>query len=358
MSTIRKIIHVDLDAFYASVEQRDNPVLRGKPVAVGGSPEKRGAVAAASYEARVYGVYSATPSRTAKYKCPQLIFVPPRFEVYKGISAQIQEIFHRYTDRVEPVALDEAYLDVTENKLGIVSAQQIAQDIRSHIFETTQLTASAGVSVNKFLAKMASGINKPNGMAVILPHQAADFVETLPIEKFHGIGKVTAGKLHDMGIFTGADLKARSLPELVGQFGKVGRFYYQIARGEDDRPVNANRVRKSVSVETSYDPDLNDTDEIERALEKVAIDLHRRLEKSRLAGQTLTLKVKFADYSQVTRSVTQVNGFGDVQSIQESSKRLLDGLDLEEKSVRLLGLGIGKLMNEEPDFQQLVLEIE
>ncbi len=365
MTTIRKIIHVDLDAFYASVEQRDNPVLRGKPVAVGGSPEKRGAVAAASYEARAYGVYSATPSRTAKYKCPQLIFVSPRFEVYKGISAQIQEIFHLYTDRVEPIALDEAYLDVTENKMGILSAQQIAQEIRSYIFSTTQLTASAGVSVNKFLAKMASGINKPNGMAVILPHQAADFVETLPIEKFHGIGKVTAGKLHEMGIFTGADLKARSLAELVDQFGKVGRFYYQIARGEDDRPVVADRVRKSVSVETSYDPDLNDVGEIERALERVAIGLYQRLEKAGVTGQTLILKVKFADYSQVTRSVTQASGFMEVRwsptdlrsSIQESSSRLLNGLNLEDKSIRLLGLGIGKLMTEEGDFQQLNLEI-
>jgi DNA polymerase IV len=357
MTAIRKIIHVDLDAFYASVEQRDNPALRGKPVAVGGSPEKRGAVAAASYEARTFGVYSATPSRTAKYKCPQLIFVPPRFEVYKGISAQIQEIFHRYTDRVEPVALDEAYLDVTENKMGISSAQQIAQEIRSHIFSTTQLTASAGVSVNKFLAKMASGINKPNGMAVILPHQAADFVETLPIEKFHGIGKVTAGKLHEMGIFTGADLKGRSLADLVGQFGKVGRFYYQIARGEDDRPVVADRVRKSVSVETSYDPDLIEIGEIEQALERVAIDLHHRLEKSGVAGQTLTLKVKFADYSQVTRCVTQASAFMEVRSIQESSLRLLNGLDLEEKSVRLLGLGIGRLIPEDNDFQQLRLDL-
>jgi DNA polymerase-4 len=357
MTETRKIIHVDLDAFYASVEQRDNPALQGKPVAVGGSPEKRGAVAAASYEARAYGVYSATPSRTAKYKCPHLIFVLPRFEVYKQISVQIQEIFSQFTDRVEPVALDEAYLDVTENKVGIASAQQIAQEIRSHIFKTTQLTASAGVSVNKFLAKMASGINKPNGMAVILPHQAADFVETLPIEKFHGIGKVTAGKLHEMGIFTGADLKARSLPELVGQFGKVGRFYYQIVRGEDDRPVVANRVRKSVSVETSYDPDLNDRGEIETALERVAIDLYERLEKAGTTGQTLTLKVKFADYSQVTRSVTQANVFTEVRSIQESSQRLLEGLDLEGKSIRLLGLGIGKLIADDEEFQQLVLKI-
>ena len=265
--------------------------------------------------------------------------------------------FHRYTDRVEPVALDEAYLDVTENKLGIASAQQIAQEIRSHIFSTTQLTASAGISVNKFLAKMASGMNKPNGMAVILPHQAADFVETLPIEKFHGIGKVTARKLHEMGIFTGADLKGRSLAELVGQFGKVGRFYYQIARGEDDRPVVADRVRKSVSVETSYDPDLRDIGEIERALERVAIDLYQRLEKSGVTGQTLTLKVKFADYSQVTRCVTQASAFMEVRSIHESSLRLLNALDLEGKSIRLLGLGLDKLMTSDDDFQQLNLAI-
>ena len=356
MASLRKIIHVDLDAFYASVEQRDNPALRGKPVAVGGSPDKRGAVAAASYEARAYGVYSATPSRTAKYKCPDLIFVLPRFEVYKAIAIQIREIFHHYTDLVEPVALDEAYLDVTENKFGIASAQEIAQLIRSDIFTATQLTASAGVSVNKFLAKMASGLNKPNGMAVILPHEGLDFVSQLPIEKFHGIGKVTATKLHEMGIFTGADLRERSVSELVTKFGKVGRFYYQIARGEDDRLVVPNRVRKSLSVETSYDPDLNDRLSIEQALEQVAIDLHARLEKAGISGQTLTLKVKFADYSQVTRSVTQMVALTEVRSIQEASRRLLGALDLEGLSVRLLGLGIGKLMNEEQDFQQLRLE--
>ena len=356
MTNLRKIIHVDLDAFYASVEQRDNPALRGKPVAVGGSADKRGAVAAASYEARAYGVYSATPSRTAKYKCPDLIFVPPRFEVYKAIAVQIREIFHHYTDLVEPVALDEAYLDVTENKFSIASAQEIAQLIRSDIFTATQLTASAGVSVNKFLAKMASGLNKPNGMAVILPHQGLDFVSQLPIEKFHGIGKVTATKLHEMGIFTGADLRERSLSELIAKFGKVGRFYYQIARGEDERLVVANRVRKSVSMETSYDPDLNDRLSIEQALAQVAIDLHARLEKSEIKGQTLTLKVKFADYSQVTRSVTKTMAFTEVRSIQEASRRLVGALDLEGRSVRLLGLGIGKLMNEEKDFQQLRLE--
>ena len=356
MTNLRKIIHVDLDAFYASVEQRDNPALRGKPVAVGGSPDKRGAVAAASYEARAYGVYSATPSRTAKYKCPDLIFVPPRFEVYKAIAVQIREIFHHYTDLVEPVALDEAYLDVTENKFSIASAQEIAQLIRSDIFTATQLTASAGVSVNKFLAKMASGLNKPNGMAVILPHEGLDFVSQLPIEKFHGIGKVTAMKLHEMGIFTGSDLRERSLSELIAKFGKVGRFYYQISRGEDERLVVANRVRKSVSMETSYDPDLNDRGSIEQALAQVATDLHARLEKAEIKGHTLTLKVKFADYSQVTRSVTQIVAFTEVRSIQDSSRRLLGALNLEGRSVRLLGLGIGKLMNEEQDFQQLRLE--
>ena len=356
MTNLREIIHVDLDAFYASVEQRDNPALRGKPVAVGGSPDKRGAVAAASYEARAYGVYSATPSRTAKYKCPDLIFVPPRFEVYKAIAVQIREIFHHYTDLVEPVALDEAYLDVTENKFSIASAQEIAQLIRSDIFTATHLTASAGVSVNKFLAKMASGLNKPNGMAVILPHEGLDFVSQLPIEKFHGIGKVTATKLHKMGIFTGADLRERSLSELIAKFGKVGRFYYQISRGEDERLVVANRVRKSVSMETSYDPDLNDRLSIEEALAQVAIDLHARLEKAEIKGQTLTLKVKFADYSQVTRSMTQMMAFTEVRPIKDSSRRLLEALDLEGRSVRLLGLGIGKLMNEEQDFQQLRLE--
>lgn len=276
--------------------------------------------------------------------------------MYKAIAVQIREIFHHYTDLVEPVALDEAYLDVTENKFGTASAQEIAQLIRSDIFTATQLTASAGVSVNKFLAKMASGLNKPNGMAVILPHEGLDFVSQLPIEKFHGIGKVTATKLHEMGIFTGEDLRERSLSELVTKFGKVGRFYYQISRGEDERLVVPNRVRKSVNVESSYDPDLNDRLSIEQALEQVAIDLYTRLEKAEIKGQTLTLKVKFADYSQVTRSVTQSMAFTEVRSIQDSSRRLLGALDLDGRSVRLLGLGIGKLMNEEQDFQQLRLE--
>jgi DNA polymerase IV len=354
---VRKIIHIDMDAFYASVEQRDNPALRGKPVAVGGSPEKRGAVAAASYEARKFGVHSALPSRSARAKCPQLIFVKPRFEVYKAISVQIREIFYQYTDLVEPVAFDEAYLEVTENKRGMASAQQLADEIRSQIFTETQLTASAGISVNKFLAKMASGLNKPNGMAVIRPHEAADFVAGLPIEKFHGIGQATATKLHDMGIFSGADLRERSEIELMQHFGKMGRFYYAIARGEDDRAVVPNRIRKSISVENSFDPDLSDRVMIETALRQVAIDLFDRLAQVNVKGQTLTLKVKFADYSQVTRSTTQGSVMTELRLIQSLAQQLLKGLDLGVQSVRLLGLGVSKLDNEAKSFEQLVLPI-
>jgi DNA polymerase IV len=352
---VRKIIHIDMDAFYASVEQRDNPALRGKPVVVGGSPEKRGAVAAASYEARKFGVHSALPSRSAQAKCPHLIFVKPRFEVYKSISAQIREIFYQYTDLVEPVAFDEAYLDVTENKRGIASAQQLAEMIRSDIFAVTQLTASAGVSVNKFLAKMASGLNKPNGMAVIRPHEAMDFVAGLPIEKFHGIGQATATKLHDMGIFSGADLRERSETELIQHFGKMGRFYYRIARGEDDRAVVPNRIRKSISVENSFDPDLRDRVMIETALRQVAIDLFDRLTQVDAKGQMLTLKVKFADYTQVTRSTTQAAVITDLGLIQALAQQLLDGLELGGRSVRLLGLGMSKLANEAQPFEQLTL---
>jgi DNA polymerase IV len=352
---VRKIIHIDMDAFYASVEQRDNPALRGKPVAVGGSPEKRGAVAAASYEARKFGIHSALPSRSAQAKCPHLIFVKPRFEVYKSISAQIREIFYQYTDLVEPVAFDEAYLDVTENKRGVASAQRLADMIRSDIFAATQLTASAGVSVNKFLAKMASGLNKPNGMAVIRPQAAADFVAGLPIEKFHGIGQATATKLHDMGIFTGADLRERSEAELIQHFGKMGRFYYQIARGEDDRAVVPNRIRKSISVENSFDPDLADRVMIETALRQVAIDLFDRLVSVQAQGKTLTLKVKFADYTQVTRSTTQAAAITELGLIQALAQHLLDGLDMVSREVRLLGLGISKLENAVQPFEQLTL---
>jgi DNA polymerase IV len=357
MATQRKIIHIDMDAFYAAVEQRDFPELRGKPIAVGGSPEKRGAVAAASYEARKYGVHSALSSRLAKQRCPQLIFVRPRFEVYSSLSKQIRGIFQAYSDLVEPVAFDEAYLDVTENKPGIVSAQQIAEIIRSRIFQDTQLTASAGISVNKFLAKMASGLNKPNGQAVILPQQAEAFVNQLAIEKFHGIGKATAKKMYALQIYNGADLRARSQAELIQRFGKVGRFYYGIARGEDDRPVVPNRLRKSLSIETSYDPDLVDVANITQALVSLAIGLDERRQKINLMGHTLILKVKFANYSQITRSFTQTGYFTDLANIQAIGQRLLDGVDLQGQAVRLLGLGIGKLDVGTPEFRQLDLDL-
>ncbi|PAX51115.1 DNA polymerase IV [Brunnivagina elsteri] len=261
MSQTRKIIHIDMDAFYASVEQRDNPSYRGKPLAVGSSPSQRGVVAAASYEARKYGIHSAMASSMAVAKCPNLIIVRPRFEVYRGISDQIHDIFRRYTDIFEPVALDEAYLDVTENKQGFPYASTVARHIRAEIFAQTNLTASAGVSINKFLAKMASSINKPNGMTVILPEDAiaysrcaslVAFVEGLPIEKFHGIGKVTAAKMQSLGIRTGADLKMRSLAFLVQQFGKAGQYYYNIARAIDDRAVEPNRIRKSIAAENAH----------------------------------------------------------------------------------------------------------
>ncbi|MEO0685968.1 MAG: DNA polymerase IV, partial [Cyanobacteria bacterium J06649_11] len=304
-----------MDAFYASVEQRDNPEYRGKPLVVGGSPSQRGVVAAASYEARKYGIHSAMPSKLAIAKCPNLIIVRPRFDIYRSISSQIHNIFKRYTDTFEPVALDEAYLDVNENKAGLPYASTVARHIRTEIYQETNLTASAGVSLNKFLAKMASSTNKPNGMTVILPEQAQAFVEALPIEKFHGIGKVTAAKMHDLGIRTGADLKERELEFLVRQFGKAGNYYYKIARAQDDRAVEPNRVRKSIGAENSFAQDLSDKVTILQELEQIARTLHKRLEKHQAAGRTLTLKVKFSDYQQITRSRTFTSSINSLDVI-------------------------------------------
>ncbi|MEX2590724.1 MAG: DNA polymerase IV, partial [Chitinophagales bacterium] len=301
MPAIRKIIHIDMDAFYASIEQRDNPTLRGKPVAVGGSAE-RGVVAAASYEARKYGVHSAMPSVTAKRKCPHLIFVKHRFEVYRSVSIQIREIFRDYTELVEPLSLDEAYLDVTSNKKQMPSATLIAEEIRQRIFETTGLTASAGISFNKFLAKVASDVNKPNGITVIPPEKATAFLEQLPINKFHGIGKVTEGKMRKLGIHNGADLKGFSEIELVRQFGKSGRHYYNIVRGKDEREVEANRIRKSVGAENTFESDLSSETEMLQELEKIAAKVVQRLKKSKTKGRTITLKLKYQDFKQHTRS--------------------------------------------------------
>lgn len=359
MNAQRKIIHVDMDAFYASVEQRDNPQYRGKPLVVGGSPEKRGAVAAASYEARKFGIHSAMASRTAIQRCPHLIFATPRFEVYREISEQIRSIFLCYTDLVEPLALDEAYLDVTVNKKGIHSATAIAREIKQAIARDTNLTASAGVSFNKFLAKIASGMNKPDGLTVIQPDEAELFIETLPIDLFYGVGHVTAAKMQELGIHTGADLKQRDERELIQHFGKVGLFYYRIARGIDDRPVNPNRIRKSIGAETSFDPDLEGRATIEQKLEMIAQEVQERIERNGAKGRTITLKVKFADYRQITRSRTMLNYVASKGQVLAIAQDLLRGVEIESQKVRLLGITLSNLDTEtdEPSYRQMELNL-
>lgn len=355
---VRKIIHVDMDAFFASVEQRDNPLLKGKPVAVGGSPDKRGVVAAASYEARRFGIHSAMPSRTAIQRCPQLVFVRPRFEVYKEVSNKIREIFHRYTDLVEPLSLDEAYLDVTENKRGLPSATLIAGEIKQAIFEETNLTASAGISINKFLAKTASQVNKPNGLFLIPPEKAETYVETLAIEKFYGIGHVTAEKMRRLGITCGADLKARSEAELIKHFGKTGIFYYQIARGKDDRQVEPNRTRKSIGAEESYAVELETSEEFAGALQEIAVTLKERIDRHKALGHTITLKVKYADYQQVTRSRTTFEPIVEIADMLKHAGELLATTEVRERKARLLGLTISNLEedgDEQSDCIQLTL---
>ncbi len=355
---MKKVLHIDMDAFYASVEQRDFPQYWGRPLVVGGRPEQRGAVAAASYEARQYGIHSAMPARIAQQRCPELIFAPPRFEVYREVSGQIREVFHRYTDLVEPLSLDEAYLDVTTNALGEPSALAIARRIKADILAATQLTASAGVSVNKFLAKMASGQNKPDGLTLILPEQAEAFVAALPIEKFHGIGPVTARKMHGLGIATGADLQPWAEADLVRHFGKVGRFYYRVARGEDDRPVNPNRMRKSMGAERSFSPDLTTLAEITAALERVTAEVVRRLQDQHRRGHTLTLKVKYANYRQITRSRTFVAAIGAESPLLPWAQEMLMAHLDRGQPVRLLGLTLSNLEpTGEPDYRQLSLEV-
>jgi DNA polymerase-4 len=353
----RKVIHIDMDAFYASVEQRDNPDLRGKPVAVGGSRE-RGVVAAASYEARRFGVHSAMASVTARRKCPDLIFVRPRFDVYREISLQIRAIFAEYTPLIEPLSLDEAYLDVTENLKGIPYATQIAQEIRSRIREEVRLTASAGVSYNKFLAKIASDQHKPDGMFVITPEMGPAFVETLPIGKFHGIGPVTAAKMNQLGIFTGLDLKAQSLGFLQERFGKAGTYYYSIARGIDHRPVSPDRVRKSVGAENTFERDLIAFEEMKAELQPIIDKVWRYCEQTGVRGRTVTLKVKYQDFQQITRSRSLP---GDVESrsvLEQVSLDLLSPLFPMDKGVRLLGVSLSTLnTDDEPDDGQLSLAL-
>ena len=334
---MRKIIHIDMDAFYASVEQRDNPKLRGQPVAVGAKPEQRGVVAAASYEARRFGIHSAMPSRSAVARCPNLIFVKPRFDVYKAVSAEIRDIFFDYTDLVEPLSLDEAYLDVTVDKLAIGSALAIAQQIKQRIQESLQLTASAGVSINKFLAKMASDLDKPDGLSFISPERAEDFLEQLPIEAFHGIGPATAAKMKAHGVATGADLKRWDRNSLIATFGKVGDYYYKVVRAEDNRPVNPHRMRKSIGAERSFSKDLRQREEMTAALVKISAEVYQRLLANKRWGYTITLKVKYGNYEAMTRSRTLESIIREPDEILRQALDLLDAhLDFS-RSVRQIG---------------------
>ena len=351
---MRKIIHIDMDAFFASVEQRDDPSLRHKPVAVGGSA-RRGVVAAASYEARQFGVYSAMPSLTARNKCPQLIFVPPRFEVYQAVSRQIQAIFREYTDLVEPLSLDEAYLDVTSNKKGYASATEVAREIKQRIREQTELTASAGVSVNKFLAKIASDFRKPDGLFVITPELAATFIEALPIEKFYGVGKVTAQKMKTLGIRNGRDLKQWRREELVKQFGKSGHYFYEVAQGQDNRPVQPHRLRKSIGAEQTFAEDLTELEAMWQSLQPIAEEVAQRLQQKERLGRTLTLKIKFSDFTQITRSQTLAQSIADCHDIHRCAGQLLSGAFQSGMQVRLLGITVSNLQAPEPGHQQLML---
>lgn len=353
----RKIIHIDMDAYYASVEQLDNPDLRGKPVAVGGAAE-RGVVAAASYEARRYGVRSAMPSKTAIRKCPGLIFVKPRFDRYKEISDQIRNIFFEYTDLVEPLSLDEAYLDVTYTKRGKPSATLIAKEIRERIFTETKLTASAGVSYNKFLAKVASDVKKPNGMFIVTPQQAQAFIDELEIKKFFGIGKVTAERLNKMGIWFGRDLKKIDRLELIRLFGKAGGYYYNICRGIDDRLVEPWRERKSIGAEETFATDLVYFNDLQNELLAVAATVWRRIEKSEVKAKTLTLKYKYADFEQHTRSIT-ISGFFETKSqLENEGLKLMNREGGFEKGIRLLGLTVSNFQTEEAEREPVAKPVQ
>lgn len=345
----RKIIHIDMDAFYASVEQRDHPEYRGKPIAVGGSPQGRGGVVAtASYEARKYGVRSAMPSKRALQLCPNIIFVRPRFDVYKDVSRRIREIFHRYTDIIEPLSLDEAFLDVTVDKQNIGSAIDIAKLIKQAIKDELSLTASAGVSVNKFLAKIASDLDKPDGLTFIGPSRIEAFMEALPVEKFFGVGKVTAEKMRNMGLHNGADLKKLSEDELTRRFGKVGRFFYRIVRGIDERPVQPDRQTKSLGAEDTFPYDLETLEEMYPELEKIARTVHDRLLRHNLKGRTITLKIKYSDFRLITRNQSFATPLDDFDTILETTKHLLAGTFADDQKIRLLGISLSNFYDPLP----------
>lgn len=357
----RKIIHIDMDAFYASVEQRDHPELRGRPVAVG-HDEERSVVAAASYEARRFGVRSAMPSQKARRLCPQLVFVPGRMDVYRAVSAQIHAVFHEYTDLVEPISLDEAFLDVTENKPGIGLAVDIAREIKQKIRERLHLVASAGVSYNKFLAKIASDYRKPDGLCTIHPAQALEFIGRLPVEDFWGVGPATAGKMHAMGIYNGIQLRACPLQQLTRAFGKAGAVYHDFAMGIDPRPVEAERVRKSIGCEHTLEKDITAQSSVVIELYHVAVELVERLRRNGFRGNTLTLKVKFHDFVQVTRSSTQAQELATLDAILPLSKELLRQVDYACHPIRLIGLSVSNpkeaQSGKKDGWKQLELEFD
>ena len=347
---IRKIIHVDMDAFYASVEQMDNPELKGKPIAVGGS-EKRGVISAASYEARKFGVKSAMAGNLASKLCPELIFVRPHFERYAEISKKIRKIFYDYTDLVEPLSLDEAYLDVTNNKIGNPSASLIAKEIRERIFNEVGLTASAGISINKFVAKVASDCNKPNGQKTVNPEEVIEFLEQLDIRKFYGVGKVTAEKMYQLGIFTGNDLKQKTIEYLDTHFGKSGKYYYYVVRGIHNSEVKPNRIRKSLAAERTFSENLSSEVFMLEKLKHIAEEVHKRLTKSKVSGKTITLKIKYSDFTLQTRSKTLPYFISDKALILDTATALLYQEKLSN-SVRLLGISMSNLNTETKNTQE------
>lgn len=354
---MRKIIHIDMDAFFAAAEIRENPQYRGKPVIVGGAPDKRGVVSTCSYEARKYGIHSAMASALAVRLCPHAIFLRPHFELYSSISKQIREIFYKYSDLVEPVSIDEAYLDVTQNKLNIKSATILAKKIKAEIFEQTKLTASAGVSYNKFLAKIASEMNKPDGLFVVRPQDSEKILNELPISKFHGIGKVTAAKMKNLGIYFGKDLKRVDLNELTRHFGKVGKFYYNVVRGEDNRIVGAVSKRKSYGKESTFYEDIDDLKTMQTYLKKVAYQISEALKKRNLIAKTINIKIKYADFEVAVRSETISDMTNDPNMIYFIAKKLLLKNLNRDKKVRLLGISLSNLMEKaKVKYIQLVFD--
>ena len=346
---LRKIIHIDMDAFYASVEQRDFPEYRGKPVVVGGGPNSRSVVCTASYEARKFGIHSAMPTSKAKRLCPHAVFVFPRFSIYKEVSRQINNVFHEFTDLVEPLSLDEAYLDVTDNKKAITSATHVAKEIKKRIYDVTNLTSSAGVAAIKFIAKIASGMNKPNGLTVITPDEAEKFLEELAIGKFYGIGEATEKKMLSLGIKKGSDLKQFTQSELIRHFGKSGSFYYNIVRGNDFREVEPYRTRKSIGAENTFAVDIMDRSSIFTELDDIADVLWDRIERAGAKGKTLTLKVKYDDFESITRSISFKNSIESKSTIIKFGHELLEGTEAGKRKIRLLGLTVSNLHSEEEE---------